>query len=75
MTDESASATLTTGASSLLARIRDVGLGANVDYPPLFAATVFFLLMHRLVECADGELLQADYPDQLLPLEPLRKRR
>jgi hypothetical protein len=58
LTDESARATLTTGARSLLARIRDVGLGANVDYPPLFAATVFFLLVDRLAECADGDLLR-----------------
>ncbi|HEY7023446.1 MAG TPA: hypothetical protein VH371_00645 [Candidatus Limnocylindrales bacterium] len=58
LTDESARATLTTGARSLLARIRDVGLGANVDYPPMFAAAVFFRLLDRLAECADGEPLR-----------------
>ena len=56
--NSSARATLTSAASSLFARIRDVGLGANVDYPPLFAATVFFRLGHRLAECAEGELLR-----------------
>ena len=41
-------ATLETGARSLLIRIADVGLGANVNYPPAFALAAF----SRLSACA-----------------------
>ncbi len=36
------------GASALFDRIADVGLGANVNYPPRYALAVYFrLLAHR----------------------------
>jgi hypothetical protein len=41
-------ASIETGASHLLDRIDSVGLGANVNYPPLFALAVFARLIGRL---------------------------
>jgi hypothetical protein len=41
-------ATIEMGAAHLLDRIDSVGLGANVNYPPLFALAVFARLIGRL---------------------------
>jgi hypothetical protein len=41
-------ATLDTGASHLVERLRDVGLGANVNYPGHYALAVFYRLLARL---------------------------
>jgi hypothetical protein len=48
LADESAGATLRTGTTWLFARICDVGMGANINYPPLFALSVFFRLVHQV---------------------------
>jgi hypothetical protein len=48
LADESAGATLQTGTTWLCARICAVGLGANINYPQLFALSVFFRLVHRV---------------------------
>jgi hypothetical protein len=41
--------TIERGSTSLLGRIAEVGLGANVNYPPLYALVVFLRLTARLV--------------------------
>lgn len=45
-------ATMGAGATQLLQRISEVGLGANVDYPPLYALGVFFRLLRALQDAA-----------------------
>jgi hypothetical protein len=49
--------TIETGSFHLLERIKDVGLGANVNYPPLFALAAFFRLTARIATiCAGSDL-------------------
>jgi hypothetical protein len=40
--------TVETGSSDLFRRIADVGLRANVNYPPLYALSIFFRVIERL---------------------------
>ncbi len=49
--------TIEVGAWHLLARIRDVGLGANVNYPKLFALAAFFRITRRLAAIYSGTRL------------------
>ena len=44
------------GASDLVDRIRDVRLGANVNYPPLYALSAFGRLLDRL----EGRIISSD---------------
>lgn len=46
-------ATVETGAVALLDRVANVGLGANINYPPRYALAVFF----RLLECLSARRL------------------
>jgi len=48
------------GASHLLDRLRHVGVGANVNYPPLFALAVFFRLLALLEQRNVGRGPAAD---------------
>ncbi len=47
--------TVSRGAAALLDRIATVGLGANVDYPPLYALARFEQLIGRLSDSPAGE--------------------
>ena len=46
-----------TGAADLLERITDLGLGANVNYPPVYALGVYLRLLSRLAERSRGTTL------------------
>lgn len=48
------------GTAQLLARVRDVGLGANVNYPPLYALAVFFRLLSCIEQSEPGPGLAAE---------------
>jgi hypothetical protein len=53
LADESTRATLRTGTTWLFERICEAGVGANINYPPLFALSVFFRLVDRIGVLAD----------------------
>jgi hypothetical protein len=56
LSDESSRQTFLSGAGALIARLHASGLGANLNYPPLYALSVFVRLLDKIEELNEPSL-------------------